>query len=132
MTLGAVAALIVALALVVLVLFLIPTILTVRRMAASVASLADLLVGELRPTIKELNEVLVELKTVASGVAEHTDDVKKFMTALGETGDQISTVNRSVGVVTNLFNQAGAWATGFKVAGTYLLERYLNRKRKGV
>lgn len=132
MTLGAVAALIAALALLVLVLFLVPTLMTVRRTAASVTSLADLLVSELRPTIKELNEVLAELKTVTNGVAERTDDVKKFMAALGETGEQISTINRSVGVVTNLFTQAGAWATGAKVAGTYLLERYLTRKRKGV
>lgn len=131
MTLGALAALIAALALAVLVLFLIPTIMTVRRTAASVASLADLLTNDLKPTIKALNEVLVELKTVGGGVAEHTADVKKFMSALGETGDQISTINRSVGMVTNVLGQAGVWATGAKVAGKYLLERYLNRKLKG-
>ena len=132
MTLGALAALIAALALAVLVLFLIPTVMTVKKTAASVAALADLLTNELKPTIKELNEVLVELKTVGNGVAEHTGDVKKFMAALGETGDQITTINRSVGVVTDALGQAGVWATGVKVAGRYLLERYLNRKLKGV
>jgi len=132
MTLGALAALIAALALVVLVLVLIPTIVAIKRTATSVASLAELLSTELKPTIKELNEVLAELKTVGGGVAEHTDDVKKFMAALGETGSQISTINRSMGVVTTLLGQAGAWATGAKVAGKYLLERYLNRKLKGV
>lgn len=131
MTLGAVAALVAALALVVLVLVLVPTIREARRAAASVASLADLLTNELRPTIKELNEVLVELKTVGGGIAEHTGDVKKFMTALGESGEQISTINRSVGLVTGVIGQANAWATGVKVAGKYLLERYLNRKLKG-
>lgn len=131
MTLGALAALIAALALAVLVLFLIPAVMTVKKTAASVAALADLLTNELKPTIKELNEVLVELKTVGNGVAEHTDDVKKFMAALGETGDQITTINRSVGVVTGVLGQASVWATGAKVAGKYLLERYLNRKMKG-
>lgn len=131
MTLGALAALIAALALVVLVLYLIPAISTVKKTAASVAELADLLNQELKPTIYELREVLVELKTVGSGVAEHTEDVKKFMAALGETGDQITTINRSVGVVTGMLGQASAWATGAKVAGKYLLERYLSRKMKG-
>ena len=132
MQIGALAALIASLAVVVLVMYLIPTILTVRRTAESVASLADLLTTELKPTIKELNEVLVELKTVGGGVAERTDDVKKFMSALGDAGDQISTINRSVSTVTTVLGQAGAWATGARVAGKYLLESYLSRKMKGV
>jgi len=131
MTLGALAALIAALALVVLVLFLIPAILSVKRTAESVSALADLLTNELKPTINELNEVLVELKTVSRGLAEHTADVQKFMSALGETGDQMTTINRSMGLVTGMFGQASAWVTGAKVAGKFLLERYLNRKMKG-
>lgn len=132
MSLGIVAALIAAISVAVLVLFLIPAIQSVRQTAQSVSALADLLTNELKPTIKELNQVLAELKTVGGGVAEHTDDVKRFMSALGDTGTQISTINRSVGVVTGLLNQAGAVATGVKVAGTYLLESYLKRKMKGV
>ena len=132
MSLGIVAALIAAISVAVLVLFLIPAIQSVRQTAQSVSALADLLTNELKPTIKELNQVLAELKTVGGGVAEHTDDVKRFMSALGETGTQISTINRSVGVVTGLLNQAGAVSTGIKVAGTYLLENYLKRKMKGV
>ncbi|MDD2501187.1 MAG: DUF948 domain-containing protein [Geobacter sp.] len=132
MSLGIVAALIAAISVAVLVLFLIPAIQSVRQTAQSVSALADLLTNELKPTIKELNQVLAELKTVGGGVAEHTDDVKRFMSALGETGTQITTINRSVGVVTGLLNQAGAVATGVKVAGTYLLESYLKRKMKGV
>ena len=132
MSLGIVAALIAAISIAVLVLFLIPAIQSVRQTAQSVSALADLLTNELKPTIKELNQVLLELKTVGSGVAEHTDDVKRFMSALGESGAQISTINRSVGTVTGLLNQAGAVATGVKVAGTYLLESYLKRKMKGV
>lgn len=132
MSLGIVAALIAAISVAVLVLFLIPAIQSVRQTAQSVSALADLLTNELKPTIKELNQVLAELKTVSGGVAEHTDDVKSFMSALGDTGTQISSINRSVGAVTGLLNQAGAVATGVKVAGTYLLENYLKRKMKGV
>lgn len=132
MTIGAIAALIAAIAVAVLVLVLIPAIRSIKKTADSVSGLAVLLTDELKPTIKELNQVLSELKTVGGGVAEHTDDVKRFMSALGETGTQISTINRSIGVVTSILNQAGAVATGAKVAGTYLLESYLKRKMKGV
>lgn len=131
MSLTAIAALIAALALVVLVLVLVPAIQTVRKTALSVASLADLLTNELKPTIKELNAVLVELKTVSGGVAERTDDVKKFMAALGETGEQVHQINRSVGAVTGVLSQSAVWVTGAKVAGKFILERYLNRKMKG-
>jgi hypothetical protein len=83
---------------------------------------------ELKPTIQELTSVLVELKTVGGGVAEHTDDVRRFMSALGETGTNLSTINRSVSVVTGALNTTSAWATGAKVAGKYILERYLKKK----
>lgn len=132
MSIGALAALIAAVSVAVLVLALVPTILSIKKTAQSVSSLADLLTNELKPTIRELNQVLMELKTVGGGVAEHTDDVKRFMSALGDTGSQLSSINRSVGVVTGLLNQAGVVATGAKVAGKYLLENYLKRKMKGV
>ncbi len=132
MSLGAIAALIAAIAVAILVIVLIPAIQSIRKTAESVSVLADLLTNELKPTIKELNQVLAELKTVGGGIAEHTDDVKRFMSALGETGTQITSINRSVGVVTGLLNQAGVWATGARVAGRYLFESYLKRKLKGV
>ena len=132
MSIGAIAALIAAISAAVLVLVLVPTILSIKKTAQSVSSLADLLTNELKPTIRELNQVLAELKTVGGGVAEHTDDVKRFMTALGDTGSQLSSINRSVGAVTGLLNQASAVSTGVKVAGKFLLESYLKRKMKGV
>lgn len=131
MPLGSIAALIAAVSVAVLVIFLIPAVQNIRKAAQSFAALSDLLTNELKPTIKELNQVLAELKTVGGGMAEHTDDVKRFMSALGDTGTQLSSINRSVGTVTGLLNQAGAVATGLKVAGTYLLESYIKRKMKG-
>lgn len=125
------AALIAAAAFVVLVIVLIPAIQSLRKSSQSVAALADLLTTELKPTIRELNQVLEELKTVGGGLAEHTDDVKRFMTALGDTGTQLTSINRSVGTVTSVLNQAGAVAAGAKVAGKYLLEHYLKRTMKG-
>ena len=128
MSLTGIALIIIALAILILVLALLPAITTFKRTAASVGSLADMVQQELKPTIQELTAVLAELKTVGGGVAEHTDDVRRFMTALGETGTNLSTINRSVSVVTGVLNTTATWATGAKVAGRYLLERYLKKK----
>jgi uncharacterized protein YoxC len=128
MSLAGIALIIIAVAFLILVLTLLPAIATLKRTAASVGSLSDMVQQELRPTIQELTAVLTELKTVGGGVVEHTDDVKRFMTALGETGTNLSTINRSVSVVTSVLTTTSTWATGAKVAGSYLLERYLKKR----
>lgn len=131
MPLTGIAVIVIAIALCILVLILIPTLLTIKRSAASVANLADMVRNELKPTLQELTGVLAELKTVSGGIAEHTDDVKLFMSALGETGSNLRTINRSVSVVTGALNTTSAWVTGAKVAGKYMFERYL-KKRGGM
>lgn len=131
MSLTGIALIIIAVAFLILVLTLLPAIATVKRTAASVGSLSDMVQQELRPTIQELTAVLTEMKTVGGGVAEHTDDLKRFMTAMGETGINLSTINRSVGVVAGVLSTTSAWTAGAKVAGRYLLERYL-KKRGGM
>jgi uncharacterized protein YoxC len=128
MSLTGIALIIIAVAFLILVLTLLPAIATVKRTASSVGSLSDMVQQELRPTIQELTAVLAELKTVGGGVAEHTDDVRRFMTALGETGTNLSTINRSVSVVTGVLNTTTAWATGAKVAGRYLFGSYLKKR----
>lgn len=131
MQLTGIALIIIAVALAVLVLTLIPAILTIKRTVESVGVLSDMVQKELKPTIRELTGVLSELKTVGGGVAEHTDDVKRFMTALGDTGSNLSTINRSLGSVVNVINTTSVWATGVKVAGKYMIDSYL-KKRGGV
>ena len=128
MTLAGIVMIIVAVAFCILVMTLIPTILSVKRTAESVASLSDMLQKELKPTIQELTSVLTELKTVGGGIAEHTDDVKEFMSALGETGNNLHTINRSVSVVTSALNATTVWISGAKVAGKYVIESYLKKR----
>lgn len=123
-----IALILIAIAAIILVMAAVPTLITVKRTAASIGSLADMLQNELKPTIQELNQVLAELKTVGGGVAEHTDDVRRFMSALGDTGTNLTAINRSVGVVTNVLNTTSIWATGAKVAGKYVIERYLKKR----
>lgn len=131
MTLTGIALIIITIAICILVVTLIPTILTAKRTLESVGALSEMVQKELQPTLQELTGVLAELKTVGGGVVEHTDDVKRFMSALGETGTNLHTINRSVGVVTNVLNTTSVWATGAKVAGKYVVERYL-KKRGGI
>lgn len=128
MTYVGIALIIVAIAFCVLVLTLIPTILAVRRTADSVSALNDVVQQELKPTIRELAAVLAELRTISCGVAEHTDDVRSFMSALGETGANLRSINRTVGVATGVLNATSVWVTGARVAGKYVLERYLKKR----
>lgn len=128
MPLTGIALIVVAVALCMLVLTLIPTLLTIRRTAASVGELAEMVRSELKPTLQELTGVLAELKAVGGGVAGHTDDVILFMSALGETGANLNTINRSVGAVTGILKTTSVWAAGAKVAGKYMFERYLKKR----
>lgn len=114
-----------------LALTFIPTLLAIKRSAESIGELAEMVQVELKPTLQELTGVLTELKTVGEGMAGHSGDVDRFMSALGETGVNLSTINRSVGVVTGILNTTSIWITGSRVAAKYLFERYLI-KRGGI
>ena len=128
MPLTGIALIIIAVALCILVLILIPTLLTIKRSAALVGKAAEMVQNELKPTLHELTGVLAELRTVGGGVAEHTDDLKRFMSELGEAGNNLHTINRSVGAVTGVLNTTSVWATGARVAGKYMFERYLKKQ----
>ena len=131
MSLTEIALVIIAVALCILVLALIPTLLSIKRNAVSVGKLAEMLRSELRPALQELTGVLAELKIVGNGVAGHTDDITLFMSALGETGNNLNTINRSVSFVTSILRTTSVWSAGARVAGKYMLERFLN-KRGGI
>lgn len=126
-----IALIVIAVTFCILLLALIPTLLTIKRAAASIGALSEMVQGELKPTLQELTGVLTELKTVCGDIAEHGDDFNRFMSALGETGANLHTINRSIGVVAGVLNTTSSWATGAKVAGKYVLERYL-KKRGGM
>ena len=128
MTLVEIVLVIMVIAFCILVAALIPVIITVKRTATSVGALSDMLQQELKPTIHELNAILAELRTVGEGIAERTEDVKYFMSALGETGDNLNAINRTVRAVSTVLNTGSVWLTGAKVTGKYMLERYINKK----
>jgi uncharacterized protein YoxC len=119
---------IIAAALCVLVATIVSALLVIKKTALSVSSTSDMINKELKPVLQELTLLLVELKTVGSGIAEHTDDVRSFMSALGETGNRLSTINRTVGAVTGVVGGTSVWLTGVKVAGKFMLDRYLKKR----
>lgn len=119
---------IIAVALCILMLVLIPTLLTIKRSAASVGELADMIQSELKPTLQEITGVLAEFKTIGNGMTEYNDDVRRLMSELGEAGKNLHTINRTVGVVTGVIDKTSVWATGARVAGKYLFERYLKKQ----
>jgi len=110
------------------VLTVVPTLLAIKRTALSAGLLTDMIQQELKPTLQELTAVLAEMKTISKGVAEKTDDLNCFMSALGETGNNLNTINRTIGTVSNVLNVTSVWATGAKVAGKYMFQRYLNMR----
>jgi uncharacterized protein YoxC len=131
MSLTEIALIVIAVSILILVLALLPAIATFKRTTASVGSLSDMVQQELKPTLQELTAVLVEMKAVGGGVSGHSEDLNRFMTALGETGINLSTLNRTVGVVAGVISATSAWTTGAKVAGRYMIERYF-KKRGGM
>lgn len=128
MTLTGITLLVIAVALCILVLSAIPTLLAVRRAANSFGTLSDMVNKELKPAIQELTSAATEFKGVGTCMVEHSEEIGRFMSALGETGDNLHTINRSVGAVTSVLATTSVWTTGVKVAGKYLLERYLKKR----
>jgi len=123
-----IAALIVAVAVVVLVIALIPLI---RELKASSIALREFVVkmdNEVQPTIKELHAVLADLSVLTSGTAEKVEDVKCFMSAVGETGKGLRTISTVVSSISGALASSSLWLTGAKVAGSFMLEK-LTRKR---
>lgn len=118
----------VVVALCALALTLVPAILALKRTAESLTALSDMLQQELKPAIQEMTELLSELKSISRGISEHSGDVARFMSALGETGSSLHSINRTVGSAAGMLNVTSAWVTGAKVAGKYIIERYLKKR----
>jgi uncharacterized protein YoxC len=110
------------------VLTLVPTLLAIKKTAISAGLLTDMVQQELKPTLQELTAVLAEMKIVTKNMAEKTDDLNCFMSALGETGNNLNTINRTIGTVSSTLGSATALVSGIKVAGQYVLQRYLNSR----
>ena len=123
------AVVIIAITVVVLVAFMIPAFIEIRKTVVSIREISVRSENELIPVLNELHKTLTAVKSLAEGAATKTEDVKSFLDALGDTGRNLRTINNVVGTVTGVLSSSSAWLVGAKVAGRFILER-LSRKRK--
>jgi len=111
-----------------LIMVLIPMVQAMKRSAEALTSLQEMIHQELRPAIQELSAALSEIRSLSKGIAEHTDDVKCLMSALGETGSGLRSVNRALGTVTSTVGVASMWIAGVKAAGKHLVATHLKKR----
>ncbi len=125
----AIAAVVIAIVFVVLAGFMIPALIEIRKTAASVRTYVTDVDSQLQPILKELRELTADLRKFADSVASRTDEVKTFMTAIGDTGRNISRINVAIGDVAGIFFRSSLWITGLKAAGRYVIDRIAKKGR---
>jgi uncharacterized protein YoxC len=123
-----IAALLVAVAVVVLVIALIPLIRELKATSIALRETVVRLDTDIQPTIRELQTALADLNVITAGAAEKVEDVKCFMSAVGDTGRGLHTISTVVSGAATALSNSALWLTGAKVAGSYLLEK-LTKKR---
>jgi uncharacterized protein YoxC len=128
MSVTAFALVVMALALVVLVAFMIPTLIEIRKAAADLRAFVTRTGGELKPVLLELEKTLAELRMVTEGIAEKREDVQTFMEAVGDTGRNIRTINAVIGNVVHAAVTSSIWVTGARTAGKFLTERLIKKR----
>jgi len=123
-----IAALIVAVAVVVLVIAIIPLIRELKATSIALREVVLRMDSDIQPTIRELHATLSDLNVITSGAAEKVEDVKRFMSAVGETGKGLRTISTVVSGTATALSNSALWLTGAKVAGSFMLEK-LTKKR---
>ena len=128
MSVTAIAVVVLALALVVLVAFMIPTLIEIRKAAADLRSFVNQAGGELKPVLLELERTLADLRMVTEGIAEKREEVQTFMEAVGDTGRNIRTINAVVGSIAHAAATSSVWMTGARAAGKFITERLIKKR----
>lgn len=123
-----IAALLVAVAVVVLVITLIPLIRELKATSIAVREFVVKVETDLHPTMQELQNSLADLNVLTAGAAENVEEVKCFMSAVGETGRGLRKISSVVSGTAEVFSRSSLWLTGARVAGSYMLDN-LTKKR---
>ena len=124
----AIASVVIAITFIVLVAFLIPALIEVRKAAISVRIYVTDVDSQIKPILKELRELTANLRVFTDAVASRSDEVEAFMESLGDTGRNISKINIVVGEVAGLLCRSSLWLTGLKAAGQYAVGRILKKR----
>lgn len=123
-----IAALVVAVAVVALVITLVPLISELRQTVAALRELTVKLDREVEPTIRELQKTLADIQVITGGAADSVDEMKCFMSAVGETGRGLRTISSVVSGAAEVLAKSSLWLTGAKVASSFVMDR-ISRKR---
>ena len=123
-----IAAVIVAIAMIVLVVVLIPLIMELRRTATAVRGFVERMEADLKPTIAEMNKTLADLQVLTGGAAEKVEDIKCFMSAVGETGRGLRTISTVVSGAAGALTKSSLWLTGAKVAGSFMMDKLIKKR----
>ena len=129
MEIVAIAAAVIAVTFIVLAGFLIPALIEIRKTAAAVRTYITDVESQLHPVLKELRELAANLRVLTDGVVSKTEEVKTFMTALGDTGRHMNRISGVLGDVAGLLCRSTLWMTGFKAAGHYVIDRIAKKRR---
>ena len=128
MTLIGIAAAIAAIALILLVAFIIPVLIEIRKTVVTTRETLATIETDLRPVLKELRETLADVKAITGEVTERADNIKEFMEAVGDTGRGLRTINSVIGTVAGVVSRSTLWLTGAKVAGSFIMDRITKRR----
>jgi uncharacterized protein YoxC len=119
---------VIAVVLVVVAIFLVRALIEIRATVIAARGLMTRIDTELVPVVKDLQYVLADLKVTTDGIASRVEDVKSAMTAVGDTGRNISRINAVIGTVADVLSRVSLLSTGVKAAGQYVCDR-ISRKR---
>jgi len=129
MSIVSVAAVVVALAFVVLVAVMIPVLIEFKKTVVRFREFLEHAEAGIDPALKELGDALADVRTVADAAASRSEDVKALMTALGDTGKRVHSINTAVDGVVGILKRPASYFTGAKAAGKFLIDK-LRRKEE--
>lgn len=118
-----------AVTLVVLAIYLIPVLLELKKTAISLRSASEALQADLKPLIKELRDTVADIQVVTGATAANADGINLLLDELGHAGQNIRSINKVIGIASDVAATSSAWITGARVAGKYITDRLLRKKR---
>lgn len=125
-----IAAAVVAATFVVLAAFLIPAIIELRKTTVAARRLIVSTESELDPALKELRQILMQVRDITDSASAGVEEAKHFMAAVGETGRILHSINGAVGGISGLFGKSGLWSAAAVAAGEYFYKKIKKRRNK--
>ena len=123
------AVLMIAIAVVILVAFILPVIIEIKKTTITLRDFMLHLDNELKPVLSDLQGTLNEAKSLLSEVSARTEEIKTLTTSLGETGHNLRVINNALGSAVGIITNTSVWAAGARAAIKLIVER-IAKKRK--